>query len=84
MLLDAWLDLCYGAGRALLQAAELCRAAGFGHRVKLTGIDLVPIFEAIPPGLGDPYLVPASAETWSTTEQYDLITGVHGLHYVGD
>ncbi|HYZ86206.1 MAG TPA: methyltransferase domain-containing protein [Bryobacteraceae bacterium] len=41
----AWLDLCCGAGRAL---------------------------------------IPASVERWETTERFDLVTCVHGLHYIGD
>jgi SAM-dependent methyltransferase len=42
----AWLDLCCGTGRALIQAAEARRTAGFGRKLKFIGVDLVPLFEA--------------------------------------
>jgi SAM-dependent methyltransferase len=80
----AWLDLCCGAGRALIQAAEDCQTTGQSQKVKLTGIDLVPMFESIRPGLGCVRLIAAQAEKWETEERFDLITCVHGLHYIGD
>lgn len=79
-----WLDLCCGTGRALIQAAEACRAANLKHRVKLTGVDLVPMFETIPRDVDGVHLVAALAEKWETEERFDLVTCVHGLHYVGD
>ncbi len=80
----AWLDLCCGTGRALIQAAEVCRTASLDRRVELTGVDLVPMFDSIRPGLDDVRLVAASVERWETTERFDLVTCVHGLHYIGD
>jgi SAM-dependent methyltransferase len=80
----AWLDLCCGTGRALIQAAEVCRSAGLDHRVKLTGVDLVSMFDSIPPGIDSLRLVAASLERWETAERFDLVTCVHGLHYIGD
>lgn len=75
----SWLDLCCGEGRALVQAAaqELDGLA-------LTGVDLVGHFDpaaAHAPGLT---LVTASLGEWQPTRTFDLITCVHGLHYVGD
>ena len=75
----AWLDLCCGTGRALIHAAGLADG-----RLQLTGVDLIPMFDPIPPSHANLTLVAASAETWDTGERFDLITCVHGLHYVGD
>jgi len=76
---DAWLDLCCGSGRALFEAAADPRAVG----VTITGVDLVDFFAAAvrPPGLE---LIVANVSTWRPGRRYDLITCVHGLHYVGD
>lgn len=72
-----WLDLCCGSGRALADAAEL-----LGEQVEITGVDLVGFFA---PGAGESVsLRTASITDWEPTETYDLITCVHGLHYLGD
>ncbi|GAA1836145.1 hypothetical protein GCM10009682_62770 [Luedemannella flava] len=42
----AWLDLCCGTGRALVDAADRLRHAGLADRVRLTGVDLVDFFAA--------------------------------------
>ncbi|MBO2455690.1 class I SAM-dependent methyltransferase [Actinomadura barringtoniae] len=72
-----WLDLCCGTGRALHEAARL------HPHVQITGLDLVDHF--VPgerlPNLG---LVVGSVTRWSPPDTFDLITCVHGLHYVGD
>jgi SAM-dependent methyltransferase len=68
-----WLDLCCGQGKALLQAP--------GH-VRITGVDLVDFFAGrAPPNVE---FVTAPVAEWQPRERYDLITCVHGLHYVGD
>jgi SAM-dependent methyltransferase len=71
----AWLDLCCGSGLALIQAA------GQTGGVILAGVDLVDAFRPAPPGVT---LVAAPLETWAPGREFDLITCVHGLHYVGD
>jgi hypothetical protein len=49
----AWLDLCCGSGRALLQAARQVHQAGLAGQIVLTGVDLVDAFAAVPgPGAG--------------------------------
>lgn len=73
-----WLDLCCGTASALLEAA-----AEFGDRVEITGVDLVDFF-AGPPSPPRLRLVTASVATWRPDTEFDLITSVHGLHYVGD
>jgi SAM-dependent methyltransferase len=78
-----WLDLCCGTGRALVQAAALLEQEGLAGAVSITGVDLVAMFwpGPAPPGLR---LLAASAHTFAPAERFDLITCVHGLHYLGD
>jgi SAM-dependent methyltransferase len=78
-----WLDLCCGTGRALFQAAQRLRQAGQAEDVTITGVDLVGMFwpGAAPEGLR---LVTSSLRAYEPAERLDLITCVHGLHYVGD
>ncbi|MEU3789519.1 methyltransferase domain-containing protein [Streptomyces fructofermentans] len=73
----SWLDLCSGEGLALRAAARLLPGA------VITGVDLVgPMLPAaLPEGLE---LVTADLGGWSPARRHDLITCVHGLHYVGD
>ncbi|MBP2329825.1 ubiquinone/menaquinone biosynthesis C-methylase UbiE [Kibdelosporangium banguiense] len=69
-----WLDLCCGSGRALIEAAPLVP--------EITGVDLVGFFAGpVPPNVT---LIAASAGEWQPDADFDLITCVHGLHYVGD
>jgi SAM-dependent methyltransferase len=78
----AWLDLCCGTGRALIQAARVSQAEGTD--VEIVGVDLVGVFHRPDPDLTHLRLVEASLRTWRPGRQFDLITCVHGLHYVGD
>jgi trans-aconitate methyltransferase len=80
----AWLDLCCGSGRALVQAAQQLNQAGLAGQATLVGVDLVNTFEPhahAQPGLE---LVCASLADWQPALRFDLITCVHGLHYIGD
>jgi SAM-dependent methyltransferase len=69
-----WLDLCCGSGRAVAEAQ-----AHFGDRVRTAGLDLVDHF-----AFQGPEFHVGSILTWTTDDLFDLITCVHGLHYVGD
>jgi SAM-dependent methyltransferase len=80
----AWLDLCCGRGRALIEAARHFAGRRSSARVTLIGIDLVSLFDPIPPDLHGLRLEEASAAAWEPDRSFDLITCVHGLHYVGD
>ncbi|WP_151476385.1 class I SAM-dependent methyltransferase [Streptomyces albicerus] len=73
----SWLDLCSGEGLALRAAAQRLPHAA------ITGVDLVgPMLRtALPDGLE---LITADLGLWSPGRRYDLITCVHGLHYIGD
>ncbi|WP_246273947.1 class I SAM-dependent methyltransferase [Phytohabitans houttuyneae] len=75
-----WLYLCCGTGRALLQAARSMR----GERVALVGVDLVDYFDPIDDVDLPVKLVCASVTSWVPARRFDLITCVHGLHYIGD
>ncbi len=80
----AWLDLCCGEGNALIEAAGRFAADGAGGGVSVVGVDLVGRLGAVgtlPPGLE---LVTAALPAWRPDTAFDLITCVHGLHYVGD
>jgi SAM-dependent methyltransferase len=78
----AWLDLCCGTGKALTQAACFVHAEGLD--VEIVGVDLVGMFHRPEPELTNLRLVEASLGTWRPDRHFDLITCVHGLHYVGD
>ncbi|WTW97259.1 class I SAM-dependent methyltransferase [Streptomycetaceae bacterium NBC_01309] len=76
-----WLDLCCGSGRALVEAASLSGVAGQAF----TGVDLVDFFLP-PPWPAGVAFEAASVARWRPPAgtAYDLVTCVHGLHYVGD
>jgi SAM-dependent methyltransferase len=78
-----WLDLCCGSGRAPAEAASLLARRELGHRVEIVGLDLVGHF-AVPADPPAFRLVVASVTDWVPDGRFDLITCVHGLHYVGD
>ena len=82
--LVAWLDLCCGTGRALIQAARQLRAEGLVSSIEIVGVDLVGMFDPIDSSLSCLRLEEASLSTWRPDRSFDLITCVHGLHYVGD
>ena len=78
----AWLDLCCGTGKALIQAAKIVHAEEMN--VEIVGVDLVRMFYRPDPALTCLRLVEASLSTWHPDRPFDLITCVHGLHYIGD
>jgi SAM-dependent methyltransferase len=80
----AWLDLCCGTGRALLQAARQVQAEGLFSRIEIIGVDLVGMFDLTDPAPSCLRLVEASLSTWRPERRFNLITCVHGLHYIGD
>jgi trans-aconitate methyltransferase len=52
--------------------------------VTLIGVDLVSMFDRFPSDDLRLRLCEASVMTWEPEGRFDLITCVHGLHYVGD
>lgn len=79
----SWLDMCCGSGRALAQAAATLAEQELADRVSIVGVDLVGAFvhsdrhESL-------RWIQASLSTWKPDRRFDLITCVHGLHYIGD
>lgn len=81
----AWLDLCCGSGRALLEAERRFADELPEERVALVGVDLVDHFLARPRSSRLELVAePASAWRPDPGRDFTLITCVHGLHYVGD
>jgi SAM-dependent methyltransferase len=80
----SWLDLCCGSGRALIEATRRVQHEGLGSLIEIVGVDLVGMFATPDPGADGLRLVEASLRTWRPEGRFDLITCVHGLHYLGD
>jgi SAM-dependent methyltransferase len=78
-----WVDLCCGSGRALIEAGTQVDRSPWAGRLTIIGVDLVDAFvtEPRPTGL---QLHVASVSTWAPPRAVNLVTCVHGLHYVGD
>lgn len=69
---SSWLDLCCGEGRALKEAAFIGTAV-------LVGVDLLPTSSHA----GVSFVVSPLLD-YQAPHGFDLITCVHGLHYLGD
>jgi SAM-dependent methyltransferase len=80
----AWLDLCCGSGKALIEAAERFAEVEHGRRLSLVGVDLIGMFNPVPVGAMHPQLLAGSVHRFEPQHSFDLVTCVHGLHYVGD
>lgn len=80
----SWLDICCGSGKALIEAANIFASQKLNSEVEITGVDLVSMFEPFDPKPDFLNLVEASIEKWQPDGEFDLITCVHGLHYIGD
>lgn len=79
-----WLDLCCGEGNALIQYAHKAAGKAYQEHVTLLGIDLTDQFQPISPIVNCLRFEVGSLVNWSNNDQYDLITCIHGLHYIGD
>lgn len=80
----AWLDVCCGQGKALIEASEFLAKQNLHSNIKITGIDLVGMFQKFSPELNFLQLIEISYEDFQPEFEFDLITCVHGLHYIGD
>lgn len=80
----SWLDLCCGQGKALIQTAAFFQSTGANDQVRLHGIDLIDTFPSTHKGYNCLSLKAESLAEWQPSKTYDLITCVHGLHYLGD
>lgn len=79
-----WLDLCCGSGKALIEAAHIVHDRGMDSKIEIVGVDLVAPVSPSDTSLRRLRFVGASLATWQLTGQFNLITCVHGLHYIGD
>lgn len=75
-----WLDLCCGTAKALIEASAILDSEQLP--ITIVGVDLVGMFD--PSQSARLRIVEASLTDWEPTETFDLITCVHGLHYIGD
>lgn len=50
----------------------------------MTGVDLVDAFDPVPAPVPGLELVCAPVTAWQPARSFDMITCVHGLHYIGD
>jgi SAM-dependent methyltransferase len=80
----AWLDLCCGQGRALIEGAQHLAAQIQEKEIVLIGLDLVSMFDPCPNELSFLRFWQESVANWKPECAFDLITCVHGLHYIGD
>lgn len=69
---SSWLDLCCGQGLALKDAAAM-------EDLVLVGVDLLP-----PPNHPGVQFVASPVLDFNPGRDFDLITSIHGLHYLGD
>ncbi|WP_433472239.1 class I SAM-dependent methyltransferase [Spirillospora sp. CA-142024] len=76
-----WLDVCCGSGRAPAEAARLLADRGATAQAEITGLEDHFVSGHLPPFLR---LTSGSVTEWAPDGRFDLITCVHGLHYVGD
>lgn len=82
-----WLDVCCGSGLAIAEAAAMLE--GDLSHFCFEGIDLAGHFavsRSSSSGRTPAKIVlrKTSFESWTATQNYDLVTCVHGLHYIGD
>ena len=78
-----WADLCCGRGNALIQTAQHFEGHFLNKKIKIIGIDLVNFFTAYE-GLENLSFREMNVRKWQPKEKFDLITIIHGLHYIGD
>lgn len=74
----SWLDICCGTGKALLECARLVE----DPRLRIIGVDLVDSL-AGPPHSSVRFET-TSITSWTAPHSFDLVTSVHGFHYLGD
>ena len=80
----AWLDVCCGEGNALIETASFLNKKYGADNIRLDGVDLVNYYQVFPSTLSNIRFHTGPIRNWKATVSYDLITCVHGLHYIGD
>ncbi len=79
-----WLDMCCGRGKALIQVMTEFVCDKMENKVEFWGVDLVSMFDLVPNQIKNINLIESSLMEFETRLSFDLITCVHGLHYIGD
>ncbi|MBV9851065.1 MAG: class I SAM-dependent methyltransferase [Armatimonadetes bacterium] len=77
-----WYDACCGEGRALVEAGERFARRGWTREVQIIGADLVDLFA--PNDCPHVRLMASDVVAYVPEQPVDLVTCVHGLHYLGD
>ena len=78
-----WTDLCCGRGKAIIQVSNHFEGSELANKLFLRGIDLVEYFDEYK--LSENLtLKKMNLDNWLPERKCDLITIVHGLHYIGD
>ncbi|MFK7766484.1 MAG: class I SAM-dependent methyltransferase [Mariniblastus sp.] len=80
----AWLDLCCGRAKAIIETGIRFVELNIHTNSTLVGVDLVGMFDDVPSHLDFVSLFESPLRSWNSSQKFDLITSVHGLHYVGD
>jgi len=75
-----WLDACCGEGLALMDARRALDSSPEGINVSVVGVDLVGAIKSN----HSENVVVGDVTAFDTGRQVDLITCVHGIHYLGD
>ncbi len=78
-----WTDLCCGAGNALIQTSNYFKKGELSKKLFITGIDLVDFFSSHKEN-NILELQQMNLSHWKPIKKNDLITVIHGLHYIGD
>lgn len=78
-----WYDACCGEGRALREAIALWADQSWASRVQILGVDLWDGFVPVSAS-GSVRFVAADVTTFDPDTEADLVTCVHGIHYLGD
>lgn len=81
---SSWLDLCCGQGKALQQTASYFYKRGIQENIALKGIDLLDSFPDPEKEITCLAFESKSVVDYVPDYKYDLITCVHGIHYLGD
>lgn len=80
-----WLEICCGKGNAIIQIAhEFNKFKDQINNVLLVGVDLISFFSPIPDNIRFVKFIESSIFDYRTELKFDLITCVHGMHYLGD
>ena len=68
----------------MIQSAKFIKENKHENKIGLEGIDLVSYFSEYSAYEGILRLIQMNLENWTPNKKYDLVTIVHGLHYIGD